>query len=248
MIIIKTQSEIEIMRQGGKILAQIVKEVGEAAKPGVSTEELNYLAEKLMRKYKAEPSFKNYRGYPKSICTSVNDVIVHGIPSAEAVLKNGDILGLDIGLKYKELYTDMAVTIPIGRISKAARRLINVTKKSLELALKKVRAGQALGDICYAVQNYAEANGFDVIRDLVGHGVGKQVHEDPKIPNYGEPGSGVILAEGMTLAIEPMVVAGYPEISVDDDGWTARTKDGELAAHFEVTLAVTRDGLQILTK
>lgn len=248
MIIIKTQSEIEIMRQGGKILAQIIKEVGEAAKPGVSTEELNYLAEKLMKQKGVEPSFKNYRGYPKSICTSINDEIVHGIPSADKILKNGDILGLDIGLKYQELYTDMAVTLPIGQVSKTARRLVNVAKKSLELALRKVRAGQALGDICYAIQNYAEANGFDVVRDLVGHGVGKQVHEDPKIPNYGEPGSGVILAEGMTLAIEPMVVAGYPEITVDEDGWTARTKDGELAAHFEVTLVVTKDGLQILTK
>lgn len=248
MIIIKTQSEIEKMRQGGRLLAEIVNEVMKAAKPGVSTETLNYLAEKLMRKKRGEASFKNYRGYPRSICTSLNEVIVHGIPSSEVILKNGDILGLDVGLKYQGFYTDMAVTFPVGKTSKKAKRLINVAKKALELGLRPIQPGRTIGDISHAIQTYVEANGFNVVRDLVGHGVGKEVHEEPKIPNYGEINQGPVLSEGMTLAVEPMVVTGQPEISLDEDGWTARTADGGLAAHFEVTLAVTKEGFQILTK
>ena len=248
MIIIKTQTEIEKMRQGGRLLAQIVNEVAKAAKEGVSTEELDYLTEKLIKQKRVEASFKNYRGYPRSICASLNEVIVHGIPSPEVILKNGDILGLDIGLKYQGFYTDMAVTFPIGKVSKKAKRLINVAKKALELGLRPIRPGRTIGDISYAIQTYVEANGFNVVRDLVGHGVGKEVHEEPKIPNYGEPNLGPLLSEGMTLAIEPMVVTGQPEISLAEDGWTARTADGGLAAHFEVTLAVTKDGFQILTK
>ncbi|MFH1366875.1 MAG: type I methionyl aminopeptidase [Patescibacteria group bacterium] len=248
MIIIKTRSEIEIMRQGGKILAQVLAAVAAKAKEGVTTAELNFLAEKLIKQSKGEPSFKNYRGYPATICASINDEIVHGIPHNDKILKNGDIMGLDIGLKYQGLYSDMAVTIPIGKIHKSAKRLINVTKKALELSLRQVRPGHTLGDIGFAIQNYVESNGMNVVRDLVGHGVGKEVHEEPKIPNYGEANAGQELSEGMTLAIEPMVVLGSPEISVDEDGWTARTADGQLAAHFEVTVAVTKDGFQILTK
>jgi methionyl aminopeptidase len=248
MIIIKTQSEIEIMRQGGKILAEVLITLAAKAKEGDTTAELNFWAEKLIKQNGAEPSFKNYRGYPQSICASINDEIVHGIPRDDKILKKGDIVGLDVGLKYRGLFTDMAVTIPVGKINKSAKRLINVTKKALELSLRQVRPGNTIGDIGFAIQNYVESNGMNVIRDLVGHGVGKEVHEEPKIANYGEPHTGHVLTEGMTLAIEPMVVLGSPEISVDEDGWTARTQDRSLAAHFEVTLAVTKDGFQILTK
>ena len=248
MIIIKTGQEIEIMKKGGRYLAEVVKEVSALVEPGVSTAELDKKAEKLIRKTGGRASFKGYRGYPASICVSVNDEIVHSIPSEDKILKNGDILGLDIGLEYEGLFTDMAVSLPVGKITKPAKRLLNVTKKALELGLREVRAGHQIGDISYAIQSYAEANGFNVVRSLVGHGVGKKVHEEPQIPNYGEPKTGPVMAAGMTLAIEPMLVLGSAEVVIADDGWTAKTKDGSLAAHFEATVAVTREGHLVLTK
>ncbi len=248
MIIIKTGKEIEIMKKGGHHLAEIVKEVSLKARPDISTAELNELAEAMITRIGARPSFKGYKGYPAAICASVNDEIVHSIPSEEKILKNGDILGLDIGLEYEGMYTDMAVTVPVGKISKQAKRLINVTKKALELGLREVKPGKQIGDISYAIQNYAEANGYNVVRCLVGHGVGKEVHEEPKIPNYGESGTGPILEPGMAIAIEPMVTIGSSEVITDDDGWTARTEDGSLAAHFEVTVAITREGRLVITK
>lgn len=248
MIIIKTRTEIETMREGGRILSDIIKEITDNMKDGISSEELNILAEKLISRKGGMPSFKNYRQYPKAICVSINDEVVHGIPSEEKTIKKGDIVGLDLGLKYKGLYTDMAVTVPIGKVSKKAKRLINVAKKCLELGLKQIRPGHRIGDISYAIQSYAEANGFAVVRDLVGHGVGKEVHEDPTIPNYGEPKTGLSLEEGMVIAIEPMLTEGDYQVTTDEDGWTVRTKDKSLAAHFEVTAAVTRHGYSVLTK
>jgi len=248
MVIIKTNKEIEIIREGGKILSDIINILIKESKPGVSTLELNELAEKLMQEKGGQPSFKDYQGFPGAICASVNDEIVHGIPSEDKILKEGDIFSIDAGLKYKGLYTDMSRTITICRVSKKARRIVNTTKKALELGLRQIMAGNQIGDISFAIQDYAESNGYGVVRSLVGHGVGKEVHEDPKIPNYGEKGTGPILEEGMVLAIEPMLTMGNYEISVDDDGWTARTKDGSLSAHFEDTVAVSRDGYSVLTK
>lgn len=248
MIIIKTRKEIEVMKKGGHYLAEVIKEVSEKAKPGVSTAELDELAGKLIRKKGSRASFLGYRGYPANICASINDEIVHGIPSEEKILKNGDIIGLDVGLEYRGLYTDMAVTVPVGKVSKPAKRLINVTKKALELGVREIRPGNQIGDISQAIQNYAEANGYEVVKCLVGHGVGKEVHEEPQIPNYGEPGTGPVLETGMTLAIEPMLTIGSAEVVTDDDGWTARTEDGSLSAHFEVTVAVTPEGHLVITK
>lgn len=248
MIIIKTGKEIEIMKKGGRYLAEIIKEVSAAVKPGVSTADLDKKAQFLIHKKKARASFKGYRDYPASICASINSEVVHSIPSENKVLKKGDILGLDIGLEYQGMYTDMAVTVPVGNISKPAKRLINVTKKALELGLRQVKAGNQIGDISHAIQIYAEANGFNVVKSLVGHGVGKKVHEEPPIPNYGEPKTGPVMAAGMTLAIEPMLALGSAEVITAEDGWTAKTKDGSLAAHFEATVAVTREGHLVLTK
>jgi len=248
MIIIKTPKEIEIMREGGHILAEVMRDVAKEAREGISTLELDRLAEELISKRGGRPSFKGYEGYPSTICASINDEVVHAIPREEKILKKGDIFSLDIGLEYKGLFTDMAITFPISRVSRKARRLINVTKKALELGLRQVRAGNRIGDISYAIQSYAEANGYGVVRSLVGHGVGKKVHEEPKIPNFGEKNTGIVLEEGMTIAIEPMLTIGSYNLITDDDGWTVRTEDGSLSAHFEVTAAVTKEGYSVLTK
>ena len=248
MIIIKTKDEIEKMRKGGKILAWILEELSKNVKQGISTGKLNEIAEKLILEKGAEPSFKNYRHYPSSLCTLVNDKVVHAIPSQKEIIKNGDIISLDLGIKYLEYYTDMAVTVPVGKISKEAKKLIAVTKKAMAKALEYVKPGDFIGDISCAVQKYVEGEGFSVIRDLVGHGLGKEVHEEPRIPNYGVPKIGPMLSEGMTIAIEPMVTAGSWEVATLDDGWTVKTKDGSLASHFEHTVLVTKKGYEILTK
>ncbi|MDZ7798075.1 MAG: type I methionyl aminopeptidase [Patescibacteria group bacterium] len=248
MVIIKTTKEIEIIREGGKILAEVINTLVKKSKPGISTLELDKIADKLMHEKGGQPSFKGYQGFPAAICASLNDEVVHGIPSEDKILKEGDIFSIDAGMQYKGLYTDMSRTINIGRTSKKAKRLVNTTKKALELGLRQIRAGNQIGDISFAIQDYAESNGFGVVRSLVGHGVGKKVHEEPKIPNYGEKATGPILEEGMVLAIEPMLTAGNYEVSIDEDGWTARTKDGLLSAHFEDTVAVTKNGYSLLTK
>jgi len=236
------------MKKGGKILAWIMKGLQKEVKEGVSTEKLNEIAEKLVKEKGAEPSFKNYRHYPASLCASVNDKVVHAIPNPKEILKKGDIIGLDLGLKYLDYYTDMTVTIPVGKISPKAKRLIVVTQKAMEKALEQVKPGNFIGDISYAIQKYVEGEGFSVVRDLVGHGLGKEVHEEPRIPNYGVAKTGPILSEGMTLAIEPMVTAGSWEVETLDDGWTVKTKDGSLSAHFEHTVLVTKRGYEILTR
>lgn len=247
----KSKEEIAVIEEGGKILQRILHETAKRAKPGVSTWELNEFAEKEMRKAGGRPSFIGYgekhNPFPSGLCTSINDVIVHGIPSKTDVLEDGDIIGLDIGMEYKKLYTDTAITVAVGKVSTVAQRLIDVTKNSLDQALKQVKPYNHIGDIGHAIQTAVEAAGFSVVRDLVGHGVGYAVHEDPAVPCYGKPGKGIELVEDMVLAIEPMVCQFKGSVFFDRDGWTIRTHDGGLAAHFEHTIAVTKSGVRILT-
>ncbi|MCX6785306.1 MAG: type I methionyl aminopeptidase [Candidatus Komeilibacteria bacterium] len=248
-ITIKTSAEIKKLRAGGKILAKIIKQLGRAAKAGTTTLELDSLARKLILDYGATPSFENFGEppYPAVLCASNNEGIVHCIPDNEK-LKEGDILGLDLGIWYQGLCTDMAITVPVGKVSAAAKKLLKVTQKSLELAIQQVKPDKTIGDIGYAVQTYVEQNGFGVVRRLVGHGVGYGVHEEPRIPNFGKPGQGQVLKEGMVIAIEPMVTAGHFEIEVLANNWNIVTADRSLAAHFEHTVAVTKNGCEILTR
>ncbi|PIY96340.1 MAG: type I methionyl aminopeptidase [Candidatus Kerfeldbacteria bacterium CG_4_10_14_0_8_um_filter_42_10] len=254
MITIKNSREIEIMREGGRILATVLKKVVKAAKPGISTKELDLLAEKLIRQLGGEPAFLGYQShfegdpYPASICTSVNEEVVHTIPSANRILKKGDIIGIDAGVRYKGFCTDMARTVGIGGIYSEKEKLIQVTKKALSLGIKKVKAGRHTGDIGAAIQKYVEQQGFSVVTQLVGHGIGKNVHEEPRIPNFGEPHTGTELKEGMTIAIEPMVNIGGSEVKTASDGWKIVTNDNSLSAHFEDTVAVTKKGFEILTQ
>lgn len=245
--------DIASLREGGRLLAKILERVVEQVKPGVSTNDLNLVAEREIIKVGGKSSFKGYvartahKPYPAALCVSVNDEVVHGIPG-ERVLKSGDIVGLDIGMKYKGFYTDMAVTVPVGRASNEAKRLILVTKKALARAISAVNSGGHIGDIGEAVQKFVEREGFGVVRELVGHGVGCAVHEEPEIPNWGKKGTGPKILEGMVLALEPMVTAGSPRVKVSGDGWAWRTADGSLAAHFEHTILVTKKGAEILTQ
>lgn len=247
MITIKTEEEIKIMRESGRILAYAVKELEKMAKPGVTTLELDRAAEALILSKGGKPGFKNYDGFPYSLCASVNETVVHGYPS-NYVLKNGDIIGLDLGVVYKGYNSDMAVTIPIGEVSFEAKRLINVTKKSLRLGIKKAKVGNTVGDIGNTVQRFIEDQGFGVIRDLCGHGIGKELHEDPKIPNYGKRGGAEKLVEGMVICIEPMVTMGDYRIKTAPDGYGFATKDNSLSAHFEHTIAITKKGPVVLTE
>jgi len=246
MIIIKTDKEIKLIREGGKILASIMDELEEMIVPGIATIDIDKKAVQLTEEYGAKPSFRGYRGFPASVCTSVNDKVVHSVPRDE-ILKEGDIIGIDYGLLYKEHFTDMARTIAVGNISKELKKLIKITKDSLNIGIDQVRPGNKIGDIGSTIQTYVESNGFSVVRELVGHGVGKKVHEDPQIPNYGVKGKGPMLKKGMVIAIEPMVNIGSYEIKLLDDGWSFATKDGSMSAHFEHTIAVTDDGYEILT-
>lgn len=253
MIIIKSDKEIKILKQGGKILAVTLHKVAQAVKPGVTTEELNQLAIKLLRAAKAEPSFLNYgeetgNPYPAALCTSVDDGVVHGIPSSKVVLQEGQIIGLDLGCWYEGLCTDMAITVPVGKVSSDIIKLLDVTKKSLTLAIKQAIVGNSTGDIGYAVQEYVESNGFSVVRQLVGHGVGREVHEDPPVPNYGKKNTGYKLKPGMVIAIEPMVNMGDYYVKNLNDGWSVVTADGSLSAHFEHTVAITDKGPEIITE
>lgn len=246
MIAIKTKNEVNIMAQGGRILAEVLKKVEKMAKSGITTLELDRAAEALILKQGAKPAFKGYENFPYSLCTSVNDVIVHGFPS-DYKLKDGDIVGLDLGVLYKGYNTDMAVTVGIGDISFEARRLLQVTKKSLRLGIKKARVGITTGDLGNSIQRYIEDQGYGVVRDLCGHGIGKEVHEDPKIPNYGQRHKGVELKEGMVICIEPMVTVGDYNLRKAKDGYGFATRDGSLAAHFEHTIAITKNGCEVLT-
>ncbi|MDP3004387.1 MAG: type I methionyl aminopeptidase [Candidatus Azambacteria bacterium] len=253
-ITIKTEEEIEILKQGGKILSDVLKELEILAKPGISTGFLNQKAREMILTRGALPSFEGYkssfsdRPYPAAMCVSLNNVVVHGLPSEKVVLKEGDILKLDLGVKYKNFFTDAALTIGIGKMTDEKNKLINVTKRALELAVNAVKPGNHIGDIGYVIENYVEREGLSVVRVLVGHGVGYAVHEEPSIPNYGKIGEGPILKSGMVLAIEPMVTLESGEVKLSKDGFGYETVDGSFSAHFEHTVAVTDDGCLVLTK
>jgi len=235
------------MEAANRIVAEILEGIKERVRPGVETRELDELAEEMCRRHRVEPAFKGYRGYPRSICISVNEEIVHGIPGPRK-LKAGDLVSLDFGVKYDGYYGDAAVTVPVGEIEPRARALLEATEKSLYAGIEKFRVGGHLTDISHAVQTVVEGAGFSVIREFVGHGIGRSLHEDPQIPNYGPPGRGAVLQAGMTLAIEPMTSAGAWKVKILNDGWTAVTQDGSLAAHFEHTVALTENGVLILSR
>lgn len=235
------------MAEGGKILAAVLHQVAEMAKPGITTLELDRAAEALILQYGAKPAFKGYDGFPYSLCTSVNEDVVHGLPS-KRMLQSGDIVGLDLGVLYKGYNTDMAVTVAVGEVSFEAKRLMMVTKKALKRGIAKARAGITTGDLGNTIARYIEDQGFGVVRDLYGHGIGKNVHEDPLIPNFGQRHKGPELKEGMVICIEPMVTMGDYHLKRSDDGYGFATKDGSLSAHFELTLVVTKDGCRVLTE
>lgn len=248
MIICKSPNEIEKLRRSGRMVRQVLGEIREQVKPGITTLELEQYVAKRLKALGAAPAFKGYRGYPCCLCASLNDEVIHGIPSERHTLKEGDILSLDMGVILDGYYGDSAITVPVGEISPAAQRLLTVTEESLELAIDKVRLGNRLGDVSSTVQRYAEKNGYSVVREFVGHGIGKAMHEEPQVPNFGEPGHGPLLKVGMVFAIEPMVNVGGPAVRVLDDNWTAVTADGQLSAHFEHMVAVTRNGPDVLTR
>jgi methionyl aminopeptidase len=245
MMVLKTAGEIELMDQANRIVHQVLEAVGQRIAPGVTPLELDRLADRVIRGAGGVPAFLNYRGYPANLCISINDVIVHGIPN-EVPLVEGDIVGIDCGVLYKGYYGDAARTFAVGRIDEAARRLLQVTEEALNLAVQRVKPGARLSDIGHAVQEHAESHGYSVVREFSGHGIGTSLHEDPQVPNFGHPGRGPKLRPGLVLAIEPMVNVGSSGVKVDADGWTARTQDGSLSAHFEYSVAVTPTGVRIL--
>ncbi len=247
MTILKSEEEILIMREGGKILADIMEEIKKIVSPGVSTKDLNFLAETLIQKKKGVPSFKGYGGFPSALCTSLNEVIVHGVPS-ERVLKEGDILSLDIGMLYKGFHTDMAVTVPVGSISDEAVRLIRMTKKALKRGIKKVREGNTIGDVGNTIFRHVYKSGFNVADGLCGHGIGRDLHEEPQVLNEGKRGKGEKIVPGMVFCIEPMVSVGNGTTKESSDGFGIETADGSLCAHFEHTIAVTEKGCIIITE
>jgi methionyl aminopeptidase len=246
--------QIEILKKSGHILASVLNLVASKVRPGVSAALLNEAAEKEIKRLGATPSFKNYRAvagdppFPAALCVSVNDEVVHGIPRADKILQEGDIVGLDLGVWYQGLCTDAAITVPVGKISPQKQKLVNATRLALDNALAQVKAGARIGDIGFATETTAKKAGFHVVRELVGHGVGRDVHEPPEVPCYGKKGKGQALEAGMVLAIEPMLNAGYWKVTIDDDNWTIRTYDRKPSAHFEHTIIVTKDGCEILTQ
>ena len=246
-ISIKTAAEIAILRDAGKILAEIIEDLKRSLKEGVTTREVDQTAEKLIRQKAVVPAFKGYRGFPGCVCVSVNDEVVHGIPG-DRVLRAGDIVSLDVGIIHKDYYSDTAVTVGVGTIREPLKRLLEVTRQSLDKGIEQARVGNHVSDISHAVQAFVEANHFSVVRDFVGHGIGKSLHEDPEVPNFGPPHTGAIIKEGMVFAIEPMVNMGAWQTRILDDGWTVVTQDGAPSAHFEHTVAVTAKGPEILTK
>ncbi len=246
-VTIKTPREIELMREAGRILAQVHDELGKIVRPGISTYDIDKEGEKLIRNFGCEPSFLNYNGYPASICVSVNEEVVHGIPSKKRILKDGDIVSLDAGVIYKGYHSDAARTHAVGNISSEASKLIEVTQQSFFEGIKFAKPGNHLHDISNAIASYAESFGYGVVRDLVGHGIGTHLHEDPQIPNCTQKSRGIRLEPGMTLAIEPMIDAGTYSVCWLDDDWTVITADGSLSAHYENTVLITKDGCEILS-
>jgi methionyl aminopeptidase len=251
MIMLKSRDEIEHMRAASAIVAEILQEICARVRPGVTTGELDALAEELTRTKGARPAFKGYvvggRTFPASICISINDEVVHGIPSAKRVLQQGEIVGLDFGVCYQGYFGDAAMTVPVGKVAPEAERLMDVTRAALAAGIESIAPGKHVSDISAAIQDTAEAAGYSLVREFVGHGIGRSLHEDPQVPNYRTGSRGVRLQEGLVLAIEPMVNAGGPEVYLKEDGWTAATRDGRLSAHFEHSVAVTADGPYILS-
>ncbi|HXF83196.1 MAG TPA: type I methionyl aminopeptidase [bacterium] len=246
MVILKTAEELERMWRAGRLAAEALRAVVAAVRPGVTGTALDRLAEAFIRDHGGAPSFKGYRGFPASICLSVDDEVVHGIPS-DRPLREGTIVSIDLGAMLEGFHGDTAVTVPVGAVSRSLRRLLTVAREALYQGIAAARPGGTLGDIGAAVQRQAEGAGFTVVRDFAGHGIGRHLHEEPQVPNFGEPGAGLVLRAGMTLAIEPMVNLGGWEVVMDGDGWTVRTRDGRPSAHFEHTVAVTEEGVEVLT-
>lgn len=247
MIEVKNDSELQKMREAGKVTATVLKLMTELVKPGISTLELDAAAEKTIRSFGATPLFLGYYGFPGTICASVNEEVVHGIPKKDRILKSGDIISIDTGARLDGFCSDAAITLGVGEVSDEAQRLMDVTKKSLYKAIGQVKPGKRLGDVEHAVETFAKQNGVGVVRDYCGHGIGRNMHEEPSIPNFGRPGTGPLLEKGMVLAIEPMLTAGTYRVRELDDGWTVVTADGKYAAHFEHTVAVTANGSEIFT-
>jgi methionyl aminopeptidase len=248
VIVCRSVAELERMREAGRLVGEVLTELIARVAPGVSTADLDALAEKRIGQAGATPAFKGYHGYPATICASINDEVIHGIPSGRRVLREGDIISIDVGASLGGYFGDSAVTLPVGQVSEEAATLLRVTEEALYKAIARARPGNRVSDVGHAVQQHVEAYGFSVVREFVGHGIGQRMHEEPQVPNYGEPGRGPRLTEGMVLAIEPMVNAGKPAVKVLGDGWTAVTRDGSLSAHFEHTVAVTANGPWILTR
>jgi methionyl aminopeptidase len=247
LIVLKSAPEIEKMSQAGRIVAEALEELRHLTKPGISTKELDRFAEDFIIRNGAKPAFKGYRNFPATLCTSVNDQVVHGIPS-NRTLQEGDIIGLDLGAIVDGYYGDAAITVPVGKVDPKIERLIAVTEEALRRAIGQMKNGNRLSDISYAIQSYVEGAGYSVVRDFVGHGIGRELHEEPQVPNFGNPGEGPRLKVGMVLAIEPMVNMGSSSVRILSDHWTAVTQDGSLSAHFEHTIALTEDGPVILTR
>ena len=247
MVVLKTGRELQIMREACRISAGALKLIGSAVEPGVTTAELDRLAEQYILKQGAKPNFKNYQGYPATACISINNEVIHGIPSEKRKLVSGDIVSVDLGAEFNGYHGDNAATFAVGDVSDEAKRLMDTTRESLYEGIKAACAGSRIGDISYAIQKYVEARGYSVVRQFVGHGVGTKLHEAPEVPNFGTAGRGIRLLPGMTLAIEPMVNVGGYDVKVMPDGWTVLTRDGSLSAHFEHTIAITSDGPQIMT-
>lgn len=248
MITLKSPTELARMRQAGRIVAEVLAVLQQKIKPGINTAELDELAYQIITKHKAIPSFKGYRGFPASLCVSINEEVVHGIPNKKRYLKEGDIVSFDVGAIYEGYHGDAAVTVGVGEIPEAAKELLAVTAGTLAAGIAQSRAGNRTGDVSWAIQDYAESRGYSVVREYTGHGIGRQMHEDPQIPNYGQPKRGILLKPGMTVALEPMVNQGDWRTRVLADNWTVVTKDGKLSAHFEHTIAVTGNEPEILTR
>ncbi len=248
MILLKSSRELGHMRAAGRILAEVKERLKALVRPGASTKDIDEDIESFIVGKGAVPAFKGYRGYPATVCTSINNEVVHGIPSAKRKLKDGDIIGLDLGCIVEGYYGDCAITLPVGPVPERVQELLDVTRESLDKAIVQCRAGNRIGDISHAVQAHCESHGFGVVRAFVGHGIGRSLHEEPQVPNFGEGGRGPVLKAGMVLAIEPMVTMGSWEVRVLEDGWTAVTADGSLAAHFEDTIAITGNGPEVLTR
>jgi methionyl aminopeptidase len=244
---LKSKSDIEQMRKAGAIVGQVLIEIGEMIKPGVTTGDLDLFAQVRTKELGAKPAFKGYHGFPGTLCVSVNEEVVHGIPSKKRILNEGDIVGVDFGVVLNGWFGDSAKTFCVGKVSPEVEKLVKITEKSLYLGIEQAKAGNHLFDIGHAVQNFVESNGFSVVREFVGHGIGRNLHEDPQVPNYGSKGKGMLLKPGMVIAIEPMINAGKPEVKVLNDGWTAVTADRKWSAHFEHTIAITEHGNDILT-